>query len=335
MIHQRISPGKTRSSPFQLVLTLCLSAFSLARSGPAGAATETEVANYNMATLHESRPLVARTGAWQTYNDHIHVKPGQQKRKLLLTFFNGADGRKSLTNVHVLLARKPFAEMKDFDASGKLTRDLTGTIDHGDTLLTVQVFGPSGARLVWKLFVEKPAITSVNPNPFSLADKLTVQGSNFSDYPHAVKAFIAGKPAHVVSSTNTELQLKPPAHLASGDHDLVVDVDTAKSDAFKVTAKPGPDVLWVDHMSTAPGQPLLIIGRNFSNNPSENTVTFGSIKSRIVSVSETRINCIVPDMHFPKWHVPITVTTNGMASKTKAYIEIDIRVIPTETQPPI
>src|SRR3984885_15901790 len=122
-----------------------------------------------MITLNEFRPHVARTGAWQTYNDHIHVKPGQQKRKLLLTFFNGADGRKSLTNVHVLLARKPFAEMKDFDASGKLTRDLTGPIDNGDTLLTVQVFGPSGARLVWKLFFGKTAILSVIPIPFICA----------------------------------------------------------------------------------------------------------------------------------------------------------------------
>jgi hypothetical protein len=336
MINQRLSSTKSRRFLFPFVLAFGLtSAFPLAL--PAATETETEpaISTENMATLHESRPLVARTGAWQTYNDHIHLKPGQEKRKVLLTFINGADGRKPLTDVHLLLARKPFATMKDFDGSGKLTRNLTGTTASGDTLLTVQVFGPSGARLAWKLLAEKATITAVDPNPFSLSDKLTVRGNNFSDHPHAVKAYIGDHAVSVVSANSTELQLKLPSHLSSGQQDLVVVVDTARSDPFKVTAKAGPEVTWVDHMSTAPGQPLLIVGKNFSPVVSENTVTFGSIRAHVLSATETRINCIVPEMHFPKWHVPITVTTNGAASKRKGMIDIDIRVIPSETDPPI
>jgi hypothetical protein len=287
-----------------------------------------------MVTLHESRPLVARTGAWQTYNDHIQIRPGQEKRKLLITFINGADGRKPLTDVHVLLARKPFATMKDFDSSGRLSRDLTGIIEHGNTLLTVQVFGPSGARLVWHLFAEKPTITAVSPNPFGLSDKLVVHGNNFSDHPHAVKAFVAGKPLKVVSATSNELQLKLPAGLPNGEQELIVDVDSAKSDAFKVTVKAAPEVSWVDHMSAPPGQPVVIIGKNFSPVASENTVTFAGIKARVLSATETKITCIVPEMHFPRWNVAIAVTTNGAVSKTKGHIEVDIRVVPTETSPP-
>ena len=32
--------------------------------------------NSEMAVLQESKPLVTRAGAWHTWNDHIHLKPG-------------------------------------------------------------------------------------------------------------------------------------------------------------------------------------------------------------------------------------------------------------------
>ena len=336
MIIQQPSPGRNIRHWLLLGLSLgCLGGWAEAAAPPARAQEQTSKApREKMATLHESRPLVARTGAWQTYNDHIHIRPGQEKRALLITFINGADGREKLTDVQILLARKPFATLKDFDDSGRLTRSLTGNIGSGDSLLTVKVFGKSGARMVWNLLAEKATITAVNPNPFSLADKLTVQGSSFSEHPHAVKVLIAGKSALVLSASSTELQLKPPSHLQSGENELVVIVDSAKSDPFKVTVKAGPEVLWVDHISTCPGQPLVIAGKGFSSVASENSVTFGSIRARVLSATETRITCLVPEMHFPKWHVPITVTTNGIAAKRKGSIDIDIRVVPSETPPP-
>jgi hypothetical protein len=32
-------------------------------------------------------------------------------------------------------------------------------------------------------------------------------------------------------------------------------------------------------------------------------------------------------MHFPTWHVPIRVTTNGLTSKDNSFIHVDVRVI--------
>jgi hypothetical protein len=42
---------------------------------------------------------------------------------------------------------------------------------------------------------------------------------------------------------------------------------------------------------------------------------------------------VVPEMTFPRWHVPIVVTTNGMPSKERLTINVDQRVIPNEGLP--
>ncbi len=286
-----------------------------------------------MVVLYESRPHVARTGAWQTYNDHIQLKPGQEKRKLLITFTNGADSRTKLSGVNIQLARKPFATLNDFNGADTLSRNLTGKLERGKTLLTVQVFGPSGARIAWKLLTEKVTITSSTPNPFGIADKLTVHGKNFSSDALHTKALIGGKAATVVKAKSTVIELKPPQNLSGGQQDLVVIADSVASQPFKVFAKAAPQITWVNFVATAPGQPVTISGRGFSSVASENTVTFGGIRARVVSATERSINCIVPDMHFPKWHVPIKVTSNGMTSTTRATINIDQRVLPNEGSP--
>ncbi len=330
--------AKNRHYWFLLILAMVITTFvgfsSVAT--PAHRAAElitSELGDDGMVTLQESRPLIARTGAWQTWNDYIHIKPGQENRRLVLTFVNGADGRAKLTDLHVKLARKPFATIEDFNGNDKFSRSLTGAIGSGDTLLTVQVFGPSGARLIWKLSTEKVTITTVQPNLFGLADKVTVQGHNFSESAHANQVLIGNKPVTVTSAKSNELELKLPSHLPSGEQELFVLADSVKSNAFKVTVKAHPQVKSVDFLATCPGQPVVISGQGFSRIASENTVKFGSIKARVISASDTSIKCIVPEMHFPTWHVPITVTTNGMASTGRVTINIDQRVIPNHGSP--
>jgi hypothetical protein len=286
-----------------------------------------------MVLLQESKPLVTRSSAWQTWHDQIHIKPGQEKRPLRLTFVNGADGRPKWTDMHVHLAQKPFATMKDFGSSATLSRDMTGSIRAGNTPLTIQGFGPSGARLTWKLYTQKVTITDVKPNPFALTDTVIVQGKNFSENAKDIRVLIANKPVTVRSASINEVQLTPPSDLSSGDQDLVLIANSVKSNALKVTAKAHPKITWVNFVATAPGQPLVISGNGFSKTASKNIVKFGSIQARIISATETSITCIVPEMRFPQWYVPITVTTNGMRSKERVTINIDQRVIPNEGIP--
>jgi IPT/TIG domain len=105
----------------------------------------------------------------------------------------------------------------------------------------------------------------------------------------------------------------------------------AAPDAEKTApVKEAPQVTRVDHVAIAPGHPLVISGKGFSKTAADNVVTFGKIKAHVTGATETRITCIVPHMHFPTWHVPITVTTNGVPSKEKVTINIDVRIIPND-----
>lgn len=283
--------------------------------------------------LQESRPHVARAGAWQSRTDHIHLKHGQDKAPLVLKLINGAEGRQPITDLQVELDRKPFLTMKDFAGSNTLTRDVTGQLKAGDNLLTVKCFGPSGARLAWNLLTSKVVITRVSPDPFTLKDSLVVEGRNFSDNLKSVSATIAGKPVEVASATSNQLQLKLPSNLHGGKSKLVVKVNGVKSNEFIIAVRSNPHLDWIDFVATAPGQPVTIHGKGFSKNAADNEVTFRSVRARITSASEDRISCIVPEMHFPDWHVPITVTTFGMPSKGKLTINIDVRVVPNEGVP--
>lgn len=284
---------------------------------------------HEMIALQKSKPLVTRAGAWQTWNDAIHLKPSQDKMYLLLKFINGADGRAKFTDLRVQLAQKPFLTLQDFHGHATLTRDLTGTLKQGNTPITVQGFGPSGARLVWKLSTRRPTISSVTPNPFTLVQRVIISGKNFPDHVHGVQVLFAGKPAHVLSSSASQIQVNPPKELSGGKHDIVVSVHSVKSNAFHAMVKGNPRLKMLDFSSTAPGQPLYIEGSGFSKIASQNKVLFGSLRAEIISASETMIKCIVPEMQFPQWHVPVTVTTNGMPSNSLE-IHIDVRVIENE-----
>ena len=337
-IESESKPGKSTRARLQQSISAAYAAALLSlglaflpeRLSPAYAAT----ADNGMAVLQASKPLIARSGAWQSYHDHLDIKSGLETRPLFITFTNGADGRPKLTDVQVELGGKPFLSIKDFDAAGSATKQLTG-LAAGSSSLVVKVFGPSGARLSWSLRTEPVVITSVSPNPLGPSDKVVIQGKNFSTRTAAGanKVFIAGHAATVVSATNTQLQIKPPAGLSAGGHGLVVVADSVKSAPFKVATWAAPKLNELDFLAGPPGQPVVISGSGFSINAADNVVKFGTVKAQVTWASETQIGCVVPDMHFPNWHVPVTVTTHGLQSKEKLPLHVDMRVILNEGVP--
>jgi hypothetical protein len=286
-----------------------------------------------MAILQESKPLVTRAGAWHEWHDRIHLHQGQEKIRLVLTFTNGAEGRAKFTDLKVQLARKPFATLKDFDGADTLSCNLTNKLTKGNTALVVQGFGPSGARLNWKLYIQRPEINAVKPNPLSPSDTVHIEGNNFSEHAGDTKVLVANKPAKLSKTQNTELELKVADDSPSGNQDLTVVVHSVESKSFKVFVKGSPHITWVNMLASPPSEPVTLSGTGFSAIPSENIVTFGRVRARVVSATASSITCIVPEMHFPQWHVPITVTTNGMPSKGRATINIDARVIFNEGVP--
>jgi hypothetical protein len=328
MFESKFAP-LSRLSHWPSALFLSLALAGLFSLGSVNASTKVDD---HFVVVRESRPLVAREGVWQTYTDHLHVKAGQEKKQWILSFTNGAEGRPKLTDLRITLAGKPLATIKDFDATGSLSRSLNDLVKPGTNALVSEVFGPSGSRLSWKILSEKPTITSIDPNPFAREGNLTIRGTKFSAVPHAVKVAIGGRPAELVSASETELVVKIPAGTAAGDQKVVVSVDSAKSNAF--TVKGRPNIYWIDITSQSPSQPVMILGRGFSKVPAENVVMVGPHKARVTAASATNITFIVPEMHFPQHGLPLTVITNGVSSTDHLILDVDMRVIPNMIEAP-
>jgi hypothetical protein len=251
---------------------------------------------------------------------------------LYITFINGTGSGIKFRDLRIALAGKPLATIKDLSQGTSLTRNLTGALGVGNSLLTIQAFGPAGAKLTWKFTAPKIIVTKVTPNSFGPNDKVAVDGQNFSDRPNVTQVYINGKPATIITAHYMRLEFKPPAGLPGGKANLVVGVGTFRSAPVSVTIKAAAEVDGVNMISTAPGQPLVISGKGFSPVTSENEVTIGGYAAQVVSSSPTSINCIIPlglDSISPVWDLPIKVKVNAVEAKdpdSKGKITIQSRV---------
>src|SRR6516165_11573035 len=162
MIIQFLFSGKNKRSVYLLLISFAGLVCTFLLAGQASAQAIVP-GSEDVAILQSSKPLVTRAGAWQTWNDHIHLKQGQENVPLALYFINGADGRPKFTDLRVFLARNPVATLKDFGGNDTLSLNLAGKVTRGNTALAVQGFGPSGARLIWQVLARRPVVTAVNP----------------------------------------------------------------------------------------------------------------------------------------------------------------------------
>ena len=146
---------------------------------------------------------------------------------------------------------------------------------------------------------------------------------------------IGDKTAQVISAQKNTLEVKVPDDARAGKCDVAVLVGGVKSGAIQVEIVAKPVVTSVNFISTAPGQPVTISGKNFSAESGENKVLFGGYPAEITQASPTSISAIVPlalDPGQPQWGVPITVEVNGAKSNDNVTINIQSRVIESETE---
>jgi len=175
--------------------------------------------------------------------------------------------------------------------------------------------------------------TCALPICFGLNEKVVVKGKNFSERASTNHVTIGNKPVTVSYAKKDQLELKLSSNVPGGKQDLVVTVGTIKCNPIKVTVKAAPELTSVNFVSTCPGQPIVVYGKGFSTNSSDNEVFIGGVSAPITSVSADSISCVVPDLPFPQWYVPITVKTNGMESKGTVTINLQQRVIENQGQP--
>lgn len=302
-----------------------------AAATPAAATTTTD----ETVELQHSDPMTSAGPAWQTWSNVITIAPGLEKMPLNFTVENGPGGAPKFRDMRLLLNKKPFLTNSDFNGTSTVSRNLVGTVGPGQTGLTIQAYGPAGAKLTWRLTTKKLVISGVKPNSFALTDKVTIEGNSLPTNPAYIKVFIGKQAVQVIKvQPNNQLQLQLPADLPGGKQDLIAVVGPLKSNAIQVTVKAAPHVYSVNFVSTAPGQPLVVSGKGFSTTASENSVTIGGVGATVVSATATSLTCTVPvDLPAPQWYVPIVVTTNGMPSTEKVTVNLGQRVIPNDGSP--
>jgi len=277
----------------------------------------------------ESKPIVSTVAnKWQTFTDYINLKPGQESMPLTLSFVNG-DGGPSFVGLRIVVAGNVLASNTDFK-DGKLSKNMTRAMGPGSSRMIIQAFGPVGAKMSWQLTTSSLSITSVTPDTFGPADVPVVKGKGFG--PGAV-VYIGKKVIAVKSASAGELRLTVPEEMDGGKQDLIVQVGSNRSAPYKVTVKLTPQVLGINMISTAPGNPVTLSGKNFSTNANENVVTIGGVTAPVTSASATSLTVTVPEMTFPAWYLPVIVKTNGVESKEKVTLNLNQRVIENQGLP--
>jgi hypothetical protein len=281
------------------------------------------------------RPITATAmNQWQTFTSPVPIKAGTDISALTLQFVNG-DKAPAFQDVRIYINRKSVGTIQNF-ALGKLSRSAS-VLQVGNNSMVVQALGPIGASLTWKLTASSLQVSSVKPNSFALADKVTVVGKGFPTNPASVKVTIGKVTVPVIAATATQLTLRSPLpdNLEGGKQDLVVTVGSKKA-TLKITVKIAPELSSCDFVATAPGQPITITGKHFSPNASENVVTIAGETCQVTSASPTSLSVVVPmtvGAGLPVWEAPIKVKTNDVDSTGDVKINVGQRVIENSGQP--
>ncbi len=286
-----------------------------------------------MAVIQESKPLVTRAGAWHTWGEHLHLRRGQEGLPMRLLIINGADGRPKATALRVFLGGESLADFKDFQDQDSASVDLAGKLRVGNNSIKVRGFGPTGARMKWRFLIQRPTLTGLSPDPVGSSDTMTINGKHFSNETNQIKVHVGNKYARPISSTPDEIKVKLPNHAPPGPQPVTVSVNYVHSEPRSISVRSNPRITRVSMLASPPKHPVTIAGSGFSSEANDNIVTVGGRRAQITAATANSITFIIPDMPFPSWHVPIKVTAHGMPSKDRAYINVDVRVVPNEGIP--
>ena len=298
-----------------------------------GATTPSKRLKDEVVLLQESgakKYVSAKNKQWQTFDNYINLKPGQESMPLTMTVTN-----ENYTGINMLLNGQKLATDKDFKGP-TLRMQMTGALAGGDNKLTIQAFGPVGANLTWRLTTLKPVISAIKPLTGAGEDDITITGKNFAKIASANTVMVGTKVATIKSGTSTsgkEIVFNLPKDMISGKTTITVSVGGILSKAVEFTVKAAPEVTGVDLISAPPGQAMTITGKGFSATQADNLVTIGGVPAPISSCNATSITITVPEMFYPQWHLPIVVKTGGIESKGNVQINIQMRVIPNDGVP--
>lgn len=140
-----------------------------------------------------------------------------------------------------------------------------------------------------------PTITSVEPSFGDIGSTITIIGANFSRVPANNRVSFNGIKADIVSvnATGTEIIVTVPEDATTGPVSIFKAKLITEGPIFQIV--PAPEITDLSTTGAAVGETINIIGLNFSEIASENTVQFNGITTGVVAATTTELTVIVPE----------------------------------------
>lgn len=273
--------------------------------------------------VQESKPIVQTAKGWQTFTDYINIKQGQDTAPLTMTFRNGSETTLPFESMQIFLAGRMLGTQAKFK-NRVLTMDMTGALGVGGTQIIIKAYGPQGATMNWQITTPKISVASIAPKEASPGDKITITGKNFAK---GALVQIGKQWAKIIDIKGTQITVEVPGDVEGGKQNLIVSQASIKTAPKELTIKAAPSVTGIDTLSAPPGQPVVLSGKGFSKNASDNVVTFNGTPASVTSASATSLSVIIPEIAYPQWDVQIKVKTHGQESKDSVKMNVQQRVI--------
>lgn len=304
------------------VLFACLPAFCLAQQ----------------VMVSEGGPYEANGSKLQKFAAAINITPELASRPLTLTFYNGFGGRPGFQWVRVFLAPEGYvtdtgssaapageilADEGTFRLRNHESLDMSNRFIVGTNNLIIEGEGAKGAVFSYVLSAPKPPkLSLLNVSQIIQGREFSLSGTGFNPIASGNTVTFNGEPGQVVSSTGSILKIIPPKDIHGTSVVIKVTANGASSETtHEVVVAPVPHLYSIFPRGGPPGETLTINGTNFSPVASQNAVSIGTFRAKVVSATNGTITVTIPDCGTSSTYLPVSVTSDGTPSDNNVTFE--------------
>lgn len=257
----------------------------------------------------------------QRFNDNWVLKKNQGKLPLELTVMNGIDGKPAYSWFRIKSNGQLIASEKTLKRKTKAVLDVSGQFTEGANSFTIEAAGQPGAELSWTIDTPAMKVLTVTPAVVRPGEMIILKGTNFPTNVNVTNAIVGDKTGDVVATTTTSMVVKVPEESTPGKATLYLDAYGLPSISvpLAIAGSPSPVLKRSDSSAGAPGEEIVLQGKFFSKNASQNQVLFNGVAGQVRSATDTSLTVVVPSVSNSTkgpTSVPITVISNGLACKT-------------------
>lgn len=264
--------------------------------------------------------------SWQTFPSYIELKPGQETLPLTLTVDNGPDEGTPMGAIRADLAGRRLFTEKNFAGKKTLKVDMTNALAPGPTQIVFSAFGAKGAKFSWKITSNaSPTITKIVDESLTPGETARASGTLLPSETNLYTVKVGGSASSVVSvKENKTVEFKIPRELKPNDKGEVSIEFTISGQKIKpLTAKvvQPPEISSFSHVSVSAGTSFVISGKNFGTKKEKVRVTFNGTNGEVLSLSDTSITVMPPDIQNIPSAQTVAIEVNGVKCKREGIIQ--------------